>query len=415
MFDWLTELFSPETFNTIQSGFRSAAPLVNLGTQIASGIEGTANQRNLRNDNRATLAELDAMFSPTGEYAKELRTQLERKDAAAGRRSQYGPREAQLMSSLAQERARLLSNPQYQNYMTGANRSPYSPLTGALSKLSNVSSAMRAPSNVETLMSMFGQGTSPVSSFGGASSMLSGAEGMGTVDTLGSMFGQSPFLPGYEGTSGGLFGNGGDVGSALTLGGELALGGAGAFGGAASALGGSLLGGGAALGTPSALGGLGMGGAFLPSFGAGGISGAGLFGGGAAAGGAAAGGAAAGSGAGAAAGAAAPLGPMSAVFAWPILGSLWSHDKERADVDDWRTRANMRDVGMDSSALVKAGESWNDYQKRMIEFSNYGTSQYDPASQPFMKQYYDRFNTEVLNNPDYQGGGFWNEPGFQGN
>lgn len=45
-----------------------------------------------------TLSDLYGQNSP---YAQALRQQLERKDAAAGRRSQYGPREVELQAQLA--------------------------------------------------------------------------------------------------------------------------------------------------------------------------------------------------------------------------------------------------------------------------------------------------------------------------
>lgn len=47
----------------------------------------------------STLGDLYGQNSP---YAQALRQQLERKDAAAGRRSQYGPREVELQARLAQ-------------------------------------------------------------------------------------------------------------------------------------------------------------------------------------------------------------------------------------------------------------------------------------------------------------------------
>lgn len=44
---------------------------------------------------------LDALYGPNSPYAAQLRQQLERKDAASGRRSQYGPREVELQARLA--------------------------------------------------------------------------------------------------------------------------------------------------------------------------------------------------------------------------------------------------------------------------------------------------------------------------
>lgn len=61
----------------------------------------------------AISSKLDAMFGPRSGAASELRTQLSRKDAAAGRRSQYGPREVQLLSELTRLRAQ--AEPGYMN------------------------------------------------------------------------------------------------------------------------------------------------------------------------------------------------------------------------------------------------------------------------------------------------------------
>lgn len=61
---------------------------------------------------------LDAMFGTKSESAQTLRSQLERADAAAGRRSQYGPREVELLARLAQLRAQ--TEPSYMNAEVGA-------------------------------------------------------------------------------------------------------------------------------------------------------------------------------------------------------------------------------------------------------------------------------------------------------
>jgi len=48
---------------------------------------------------------LQGLYGQNSPYAQTLRQQLERKDAAAGRRSQYGPREVQLQAALADKTA----------------------------------------------------------------------------------------------------------------------------------------------------------------------------------------------------------------------------------------------------------------------------------------------------------------------
>lgn len=47
------------------------------------------------------MSGLQSLYKPDNAYAQQLRQQLERKDAAAGRRSQYGPREVELQARLA--------------------------------------------------------------------------------------------------------------------------------------------------------------------------------------------------------------------------------------------------------------------------------------------------------------------------
>jgi hypothetical protein len=49
------------------------------------------------------ISNLSSMYSANSPYAAQLRQELARKDAASGRNSQYGPREAQLQALLAEK------------------------------------------------------------------------------------------------------------------------------------------------------------------------------------------------------------------------------------------------------------------------------------------------------------------------
>jgi hypothetical protein len=51
--------------------------------------------------------QLQQLYSPDSAYAKNARQKMERRDAAAGRRSQYGTRETQLAGHLADVNARM--------------------------------------------------------------------------------------------------------------------------------------------------------------------------------------------------------------------------------------------------------------------------------------------------------------------
>jgi hypothetical protein len=46
------------------------------------------------------------MYGPNSPYAQQMRQTLDRRDAAAGRRSQYGPREVELQANLANMNSR---------------------------------------------------------------------------------------------------------------------------------------------------------------------------------------------------------------------------------------------------------------------------------------------------------------------
>jgi len=64
-----------------------------------------SNYNNLLNSQQQQAQNISELFGPNSPYAQTLRQNLERKDAAAGRRSQYGPREVELMSKLAGSQA----------------------------------------------------------------------------------------------------------------------------------------------------------------------------------------------------------------------------------------------------------------------------------------------------------------------
>lgn len=57
-------------------------------------------------NNQVGLPELASLFGPNSAYAQQLRQQLERKDSAAGRNSQYGTREVELQARLAEAAAK---------------------------------------------------------------------------------------------------------------------------------------------------------------------------------------------------------------------------------------------------------------------------------------------------------------------
>ena len=376
MFDWLADIFNEDTFKTIVNGantagsiFNQLSPIINTGAQLALGLEGTGNAKAFNEANRAAQARLDSLFSPTGDYAQELRNQLERKDAAAGRRSQYGTRETELMSKLAKEKASVLTSPAYANFLRNQFISPYAPIAGAVGNLTGGLTGAGQPGTTQQpgqagrpgtpapsglseagqyLYNMFGPGAeASIASLGGAGSALAGANtpaALGVVDSLGSMLGGTPFLPGYSSGATGIFGPAlggateaiGSTAGGSTLGDAAADAGLGLVGGLGDVIGAGLGGAGSALsgmgagslagtvGGLDSLGALAGGTGFLPGYA--GTGATGIFGGGV--GGAsglsgAGGGAAAGGGSSAAAGGLAPW-MGAALPAAVLLGGLAS-------------------------------------------------------------------------------------------
>lgn len=66
------------------------------------GLAGSLYQNNKdRKGIKGQIGNLENMYGPNSPYAQQMRQGLERRDAAAGRRSQYGPREVELQAALA--------------------------------------------------------------------------------------------------------------------------------------------------------------------------------------------------------------------------------------------------------------------------------------------------------------------------
>jgi len=63
------------------------------------------NYNTLAGNQQNQIQNLMDLYSPNSAYAQTMRQTLDRRDAAAGRRSQYGPREVELMAKLAGNQA----------------------------------------------------------------------------------------------------------------------------------------------------------------------------------------------------------------------------------------------------------------------------------------------------------------------
>ncbi len=71
------------------------------------GLLGLYERYDARRQNKNLMRSLQDMYSPNSAYAQSLRSTMERKDAASGRRSQYGARETDFMAKMADANMRM--------------------------------------------------------------------------------------------------------------------------------------------------------------------------------------------------------------------------------------------------------------------------------------------------------------------
>jgi hypothetical protein len=80
-------------------------------TNLNEGLSGLFNSgimnANINRNIGSAIGQMQGLYGQNSPYATALRQQLERRDAAAGRRSQYGPREVELQAALAGNAAKL--------------------------------------------------------------------------------------------------------------------------------------------------------------------------------------------------------------------------------------------------------------------------------------------------------------------
>jgi hypothetical protein len=87
------------------SGGSGGFDLGSLLQNIAQIYQGNRQQESAK----GLYDSLASQFGPDSAYAKQLRQELDRRDAASGRRSQYGPREVELQAKLADQMTKNLT------------------------------------------------------------------------------------------------------------------------------------------------------------------------------------------------------------------------------------------------------------------------------------------------------------------
>lgn len=116
-------------------------PLLELYASQQQNKQLNSVYNNLAQQQQQQMSNLNGLYSPNSAYAQTLREQLNRRDAAKGVRSQYGPREVELQAKLASQQGQAnqaalqaLYSPQAMMLaQRQANTSPRSSLFNSLS------------------------------------------------------------------------------------------------------------------------------------------------------------------------------------------------------------------------------------------------------------------------------------------
>lgn len=150
---------------TLQNILKGGGALQSLLT--GGGTGGTSNLSNLlslfsnqqqNNDLEGVVDKLMGMYGQDSPYAKNLRDTLQRKDAAAGRASQYGPREVELQAKLAENMSRnLMALPAIYGQQQGALNG----MLGAGGRLFEGMGGMQSLLDLFKNLPDFGLGTNP--------------------------------------------------------------------------------------------------------------------------------------------------------------------------------------------------------------------------------------------------------------
>ncbi len=90
--------------------------------QLATGAIGAYQGNRAAKAADGTINNINNLYSPNSPYAQQMRQAMERKDAAAGRRSQYGTRETELAGLLTQAHSGALTSGGYGNLLQQRNQ-----------------------------------------------------------------------------------------------------------------------------------------------------------------------------------------------------------------------------------------------------------------------------------------------------
>jgi hypothetical protein len=107
----------------------------NLLSQLIAGGTNAYMGNKQAGNYQSVIDEINRLYSPDSAYAKQMKQALDRKDAAAGRNSQYGSREVELAAALTNSKAQALTSSGYGNLLGQRGINQNVPWNGFLSVL----------------------------------------------------------------------------------------------------------------------------------------------------------------------------------------------------------------------------------------------------------------------------------------
>lgn len=103
------QALNPQAYKALQAlglGGSQQPSALGTGVGLLASLYGSNRANKELGKQQGYLSQQQNAFGPNSAYAQQLRQQLDRKDAAGGRRSQYGPREVELQARLAEMNSR---------------------------------------------------------------------------------------------------------------------------------------------------------------------------------------------------------------------------------------------------------------------------------------------------------------------
>jgi hypothetical protein len=156
---------SPSSGGTTGTTPTSGMPgLQDILKGLAPWLGGINDYKNSKEDAewwKSQIDTLQGMYRPGTPEAEQMRQKMEARDAASGRRSQYGIREVNLATNLAERRAGIMTSAGYQNMANAYRNRDSQSLNSLFAASGNSNNLSNLSGLISGLGGLFGGGTPP--------------------------------------------------------------------------------------------------------------------------------------------------------------------------------------------------------------------------------------------------------------